>query len=418
MATRVEITNRESAAGWLATQDHQTQVWFATRCALRVLPALANWDNATSNLDFATCRAMLISGAASTCPALEMKVLKQAAANATADAALAAASAVYAAASPTAANAAAAAAAAANATAANVRAAANARATINSVKHFWRAATEDANAPMNWENLWHGDPPDAFSTLWDDLKAQWQSDGPHWTFWIKWYEAIQAGKWKDWDLIFQIAKTLEADDWDKGAVHVAAEIAAIEEKLKGPQRDTARQQAFEPQSVERLFDNRRTICAGAAALSALIRDEFKAFTKETGLNQTPEPLLPLAAMPRTLDKIVDLISTRSRTDDTEQALREEVGRLKALVAELANKLSEAKDEIATHENNSWIRTAAKTIASAHVFGVVATTVWTISGDDVGPQNRWENIIEYRDFVIGEAEEDKTPSRRLPQIRSD
>lgn len=427
-------------------QDHQTQIWFTVRCALRDLPGLGTWSEATNRtLAFSGCRALLLSTAAATCAKADMEAIK----SASVDASTAGISAA-AAASPalsvenkaipkkasldiSLASAAAASSAAYNA-AASVSDAARSAASYSAYslsdkrasgaiylasRQIWDAATLDANSPKNWKALWHGQPqPEYMLRAWNSLKGQWKADIADWAFWIKWYEAVLAGEWKDWNLIFQIAITLKAEDWEKGPAHVAEEIAAIEEKLKGQQRDEPRQPDFEPRSVERLFENRRTVCAGAATLSSVIREEFGAFIAETGLNQTPEPLLPLAAMPRILDKIVDLLSTRSRTDDTEQALREEVGRLKALVAELENKLSEAKDEIATHENNSWIRTAAKTIASAHVFGVVATTVWTISGDDVGPQNRWENIIEYRDFVIGEAEEDKTPSRRLPQIRSD
>jgi hypothetical protein len=61
----VEIKDRESAAAWLETQDHQTQVWFAARCALRGLPGLGSWDDATkSGLAFKSLRATVISAAA------------------------------------------------------------------------------------------------------------------------------------------------------------------------------------------------------------------------------------------------------------------------------------------------------------------------------------------------------------------
>ncbi|MEP1611607.1 MAG: hypothetical protein ABJL72_06755, partial [Roseobacter sp.] len=76
MADRVEITDRESAQTWLRTQDHQTQVWFASRCALRALPALEHYKDATkSGLAFATLRATLISAGAGTMPPAEMKAL-------------------------------------------------------------------------------------------------------------------------------------------------------------------------------------------------------------------------------------------------------------------------------------------------------------------------------------------------------
>jgi hypothetical protein len=49
VADRVEITDQTSAKAWLETQDHQTQVWFAARCALRALPGLGTWGDATKS---------------------------------------------------------------------------------------------------------------------------------------------------------------------------------------------------------------------------------------------------------------------------------------------------------------------------------------------------------------------------------
>ncbi len=77
----VEITDRESAKAWLETQDHQTQVWFAARCALRALPGLRipGMMRRKAGLAFASLRAILISAAAATCPAAEMTHLHEAA---------------------------------------------------------------------------------------------------------------------------------------------------------------------------------------------------------------------------------------------------------------------------------------------------------------------------------------------------
>jgi len=75
MAERVAITDEDSAKAWLETQDHQTQVWFATRSALRALPGLGTWGDATtSGLAFAVCRMTLISAAMA---ALRQSTLKK-----------------------------------------------------------------------------------------------------------------------------------------------------------------------------------------------------------------------------------------------------------------------------------------------------------------------------------------------------
>ncbi|MEO9782024.1 hypothetical protein [Sedimentitalea sp.] len=77
---KVEITDQESAKAWLEDQTHQTQIWFASRCALRAVPGLQKEPDETfDHLAFASFRALLISGAAGTCPAPEISAFQEAA---------------------------------------------------------------------------------------------------------------------------------------------------------------------------------------------------------------------------------------------------------------------------------------------------------------------------------------------------
>jgi hypothetical protein len=194
VADAVVIKDEESARAWLERQDHQTRVWFATRCALRALPALGTWaDSTTSGLAFASCQTILISVAAATCPPSEMKSLESALSSA--DAALAAAdkltvlsmdgprktsffhpaavtlafSAAAAARSTNFLDLMAAADAAynsANAIGADFTAAISSTTTAKvtyipnaGTAAAWRAATTDANAPNTPAPLWHDDLP-------------------------------------------------------------------------------------------------------------------------------------------------------------------------------------------------------------------------------------------------------------------
>ncbi|WP_299916568.1 hypothetical protein [uncultured Roseobacter sp.] len=65
------------------------------------------------------------------------------------------------------------------------------------------------------------------ASAWDTLKVQLDEDKADWSFWIDWYEAVLAGKWEDWGLVFEIATQLDDADWDKGPAHVAEQIKLI-----------------------------------------------------------------------------------------------------------------------------------------------------------------------------------------------
>ncbi|MEP4197924.1 MAG: hypothetical protein ABJL99_20045 [Aliishimia sp.] len=176
-----EITDRESALAWLETQEHQTRIWFACRCALRAVPALGNEPTATlGGLAFANFRAILISGAAGTCPAPEMSRLKKAAAS-------------------------------------------------------FSASSADSVVPDTWPGLWHAEGlPIELRDGWQSLHDFMQADLQTWRFWRDWYEAILKDEPLDWALSFRIATELTVDDWEKGgddwlisARHVARRIAHI-----------------------------------------------------------------------------------------------------------------------------------------------------------------------------------------------
>ena len=186
MDQRVEITDEGSARAWLETQDDQTRVWFASRCALRALPALGEWSGATkSGLALATLRATLISASAGTCPPAEMTGFKNAADSAADSAA-------------------------------------------RSVHSALSAASFDAHAPKTWHKLWSDvSQPESLSAGWAALQRQWDADDANWSFWIEWYEAILNGIPMPWELTHRIALEVTEAEWDAGQTVVAERIATI-----------------------------------------------------------------------------------------------------------------------------------------------------------------------------------------------
>jgi hypothetical protein len=173
VAESVEITDRDSAKAWLEPQDHQTRVWFASRCALRALPHHGTFKEATPiGLSLATCRALLVSSSATNCTIEEMRKLESIARSAGStyspetafsSAHLAATNAAYSVAAVARASRRSKEAyrSASNATnsAVATAAACNYIARDPSEQSFsesdaWAAATFDANHPKSWGRLW------------------------------------------------------------------------------------------------------------------------------------------------------------------------------------------------------------------------------------------------------------------------
>lgn len=248
MDERVEITDDKSAKAWLETQDHQTQVWFAARCALLGLPGVGGFASATtSGLAFSLLRCTLIAAAAATCSTKEMDQLTHAAEAAyrsskalqpfnpntpsvnSADDARDCAEGAARAAFVT--NSASATREAAYAAILSAGSAANAidAATGSTERAIASAAlSSDANNPLAWPEIWpDNNMPEALQQGWSALKAQWADAPDDWSFWIEWYEGILNGTPMDWDLIFKIATEITEEEWDAGQVRVAARIREI-----------------------------------------------------------------------------------------------------------------------------------------------------------------------------------------------
>ncbi|WP_419411954.1 hypothetical protein [Primorskyibacter sp. 2E107] len=256
------------------------------------------------------------------------------------------------------------------------------------------------NIGLNDYHLWNLRDRDWEASLKSPLLALRKTE--YCVFWYRWFEGFMRGEPLDWELQRRVALIDDAI-WQAGAEAVADEIARIEVDWRAERAANAnRAPEFEPDNVAFLFDYPKSVVAQVSVASTAIVHNFEVFRRETGLNQTPEVLEPLEAIPASLSRIGDILASQARSDASEQAMREEIGRLGARVAELERALAEANTRIRDLEGQSWKRIAAMTVGGANLFGVLAAAVWTVSGDDIGARKRLETLLEYRDTLFGGA----------------
>ena len=98
---------------------------------------------------------------------------------------------------------------------------------------FWKQIRIDAQVLLSEDDLtelplWFRQTvPSWFKSA--DVKARkiWAKDPQMWTFWIRWWDGVIAGKPLAWELQEQVA-LIPDDDWKKGQEHIAALIRNIE----------------------------------------------------------------------------------------------------------------------------------------------------------------------------------------------
>jgi hypothetical protein len=76
--------------------------------------------------------------------------------------------------------------------------------------------------------LWD-DTPNPFQIELKQTRTRWSQPNSPYAFWLRWYEAALAGNALNPELERDIALIPDAD-WEKGAEHIAALIAALEER--------------------------------------------------------------------------------------------------------------------------------------------------------------------------------------------
>lgn len=291
--------------------------------------------------------------------------------------------------------------------------AAHAAASAVAFSDEFELAGMDAGLPVGMilqQPLWY-DSAYSEALLPSDLGSPIYDRDPRFDFFRRWYDSMVRGAPLDWELQRRVA-LIPQETWEAGADAVAEAIAEIEKAWKAEQQGVEpRRPEFEPRQVTHLFENKIFVSAGMSSLSSTIRQEFERFRAETGLNETPEMFAPLEALPHRLDRISEILTMLERSDATEQALREEIGRLNAQVAELEKELAKAKADCEALQKSSWAKIAKVTIAGTGLFGSLVTALWVVSGDEVGAKQRLENLQEYReawDSLFGNTQPPSAP----------
>lgn len=425
----VEITDEKSAEAWLETQTHQAQVWFAARCALRALPAIGNWIDAdTSDLVFKSVAATFIAAAAASCARTEMKALEASAkafGESAENAGLSGRNAVPHAAFRTAAIAAMTAGSTAIARGFCVRyAAAAASRSARVCKDVGSeaavalsAASMDTEHVKEWRALWPlSAQPKELDKGWEALKQQWQDTPNDWSFWIEWYEAILNGTPLPWVLTQRIALEVTPEEWDAGPGVVAARIREIRAELSGNSGGEPRQRAFEPASVGIMFTYKEITQASVQSVAVDISSAVERFLSESGANAPPDQFLPLADMPGSLNRIGELLSL-ARTSGTEQALKEEVGRLNEKIARLEGELQKLRDAPEPVFAPALKAQIARSLGDWKLYAALCAGVWVVSGDDTGVRERCARLLACREINFGDDSPMPKPSEMLPPVTS-
>tara|TARA_R110002096_G_scaffold155130_3_gene319378 strand:- start:1740 stop:2906 length:1167 start_codon:yes stop_codon:yes gene_type:complete len=98
----------------------------------------------------------------------------------------------------------------------------------------WDAVRADAVLLENIENGFSGisiwqNTPNPLQIQWNETRALWSAPNSPYAFWLRWYEAVLRGETLNPELERDIA-LIPDEDWEKGADHIAAKIALVEER--------------------------------------------------------------------------------------------------------------------------------------------------------------------------------------------
>lgn len=249
--------------------------------------------------------------------------------------------------------------------------------------------------------LWHtGKLPETIKASLEKGKDRLKGN-QDWDFWRRWYHGLLVGQPLDWELQRRVA-LIENDIWEAGPEAVADEISRIEAELAAePLAQDTRFPEFEPTFVDVLFRNRVVAGTQTLQLAQQIEDSIARFHAETGLNQLPEAFQPLERMPRTLTRIGAVLTHEAQTPETEQRLREEIGRLSARVAELEKELAAAQKSGEPIFAPAFKEQAGKSLGDWKLYATLCAGLWVVSGDSVEMQTRLENLLGLREALFGD-----------------
>jgi hypothetical protein len=231
-----------------------------------------------------------------------------------------------------------------------------------------------------------------------------------WRFWEDWYSGYLNGKPMDKRLLEAVAKITDGV-WEAGPEAVATEIEKLREaRSSSLNEQPLREEAYEPKSVSPILANPAVATASFQSVAQNISVAFETFHRETGINQVPASFMPLHAVPQLLVGMGRILQRELNPTAKEQALREEVGRLNARIAELEAALEAALASSDPIVSPAFKEQLGKSLGDWKLYAGLVAGLWIVSGDDIGLQKRSENILNLRESLFG----DVCPA---PQVQS-
>ncbi|MBI1492596.1 hypothetical protein [Halocynthiibacter styelae] len=204
----------------------------------------------------------------------------------------------------------------------------------------------------------------------------------------------------DWELQRRVAM-IPDEDWEKGPEHIARVIEEIRRDFDGttaPEQE--RFEELEPSSLERIL-RAPTLSAGQIEAAAQgIRDAECRYLNDTGANQLPDPFQALPEIAGSMVRVSRQIRQHASDPTVENSLRQEIGRLNARVIELEQEVNALRKAPAPVFLPALKEQIGKSLGDWKMYGAMCGALWLISGDDLGMQQRLENLGAARTAIFG------------------
>lgn len=259
--------------------------------------------------------------------------------------------------------------------------------------------------------LWgRTEPPVSIQANHESCIQTFSSD-PAWAFWLRFYNGVWQGTFSSWDLALQVALIPDGfwndDDDGPALAKVAREIERIEEELRQAQPPVAVE--LRPDNVTHLFEHAPQVRASLTLSATTLTERYGLFHKMACPNEVIPLFEPLRALPLSLARASNYLAQGA---EAEEELKDEIAVLRGLIATLEKELVAAKAEIENLKQKPWYK-SAWVLGGGSVIGAVLSTAWLVSGDELGPQKRWNMLSDYWDFVVPEEEEAPPLHYELP-----
>ncbi len=219
-----------------------------------------------------------------------------------------------------------------------------------------------------------------------------------WAFFKRWYSEMWEGTFTDWDLAVEVALIYPAL-WDgtNALAKVAEAIREIEVRLGTRGSGDLISENVQISNVAPLFQRAPIVQASMATLSETISLRLDAFSRLSRQNEPIAFYETLKGLPGTAELVATAVALGPETVGRDTVLAEEVGRLRAQVAQLEADLRAALAELAELRAKPWYKKSSVLFAGGAISAIVGS-LWVLSGDDKLLEDRWNKLAVDLEFL--------------------